>query len=109
VRVLDFTSVMAGPFASRMLADLGAEVVKIESLEGDQVRARPPLRDGHSAYFGHLNAGKQSLACNLKAPRSASSSSRWCPASTSSSRISAPASWPASGWIMPRWRRSIPG
>lgn len=68
VRVLDFTSVMAGPFAARMLADLGADVVKIESLEGDQVRARPPLRDGHSAYFGHLNAGKRSLACNLKAP-----------------------------------------
>ncbi|WP_206243723.1 CaiB/BaiF CoA transferase family protein [Novosphingobium terrae] len=68
VRVLDFTSVMAGPFASRMLADLGAEVIKIESLEGDQVRARPPMRQGHSAYFGHLNAGKRSLACNLKAP-----------------------------------------
>ncbi|WP_395397924.1 CoA transferase [Novosphingobium sp. BL-8A] len=68
VRVLDFTSVMAGPFATRMLADLGAEVLKIESLEGDQVRARPPLRDGRSAYFGHLNAGKRSLACNLKSP-----------------------------------------
>ena len=68
VRVLDFTSVMAGPFATRMLADLGAEVLKIESLEGDQVRARPPVRDGHSAYFGHLNAGKRSLACNLKSP-----------------------------------------
>lgn len=68
VRVLDFTSVMAGPFATRMMADLGAEVLKIESLEGDQVRARPPQRDGRSAYFGHLNAGKRSLACNLKAP-----------------------------------------
>ncbi len=68
VRVLDFTSVMAGPFATRMLADLGAEVLKIESLEGDQVRARPPVREGHSAYFGHLNAGKRSLACNLKSP-----------------------------------------
>jgi crotonobetainyl-CoA:carnitine CoA-transferase CaiB-like acyl-CoA transferase len=68
VRVLDFTSVMAGPFAARMLADLGADVIKIESLGGDQVRARPPQRDGHSAYFGHLNAGKRSLACNLKAP-----------------------------------------
>lgn len=68
VRVLDFTTVMAGPFATRMMADLGAEVVKIESLHGDQVRARPPMRNGCSAYFGHLNAGKRSLACNLKAP-----------------------------------------
>ncbi|PHR88059.1 CaiB/BaiF CoA transferase family protein [Sphingobium yanoikuyae] len=68
VRVLDFTSVMAGPFATRMLADLGAQVIKVESLEGDQVRARPPKRDGFSAYFGNLNAGKQSIACNLKSP-----------------------------------------
>ena len=68
VRILDFTSVMAGPFATRMLADLGAEVIKVESLEGDQVRARPPKRNGFSAYFGTLNAGKQSIACNLKAP-----------------------------------------
>lgn len=66
VKVLDFTSVMAGPFATRMLADLGADVVKIESVDGDQVRARPPLRDGHSSYFGQLNAGKRSIACNLK-------------------------------------------
>lgn len=69
VKVLDFTSVMAGPFATRMLADLGADVLKIESLEGDQVRARPPLRDGRSSYFGHLNAGKRSMACNLKSPQ----------------------------------------
>ncbi|RIV80991.1 CoA transferase [Aurantiacibacter xanthus] len=58
---------MAGPFATRMLADLGAEVIKIETMQGgDQVRARPPLRDGKSRYFAQLNAGKRSLACNLK-------------------------------------------
>lgn len=68
VRVLDFTAVMAGPFATRLLSDLGADVVKIEAPEGDQVRARPPLRNGFSSYFGHLNAGKRSLVLNLKSP-----------------------------------------
>jgi crotonobetainyl-CoA:carnitine CoA-transferase CaiB-like acyl-CoA transferase len=68
VRVLDFTAVMAGPYASRMMADLGAEVVKIESLSGDQVRERPPQRNGKSTYFGHLNAGKKSMALDLKNP-----------------------------------------
>ncbi len=68
VKVLDFTAVMAGPYASRMMADLGAEVVKIESLSGDQVRERPPQRKGQSTYFGHLNAGKKSMALDLKNP-----------------------------------------
>lgn len=69
IRVLDFTAVMAGPFATRMLADLGADVIKVENIKGgDQVRARPPLRDGRSRYFAQLNAGKQSLACDLKHP-----------------------------------------
>ncbi|MGI4878639.1 MAG: CaiB/BaiF CoA transferase family protein [Janthinobacterium lividum] len=68
VRVLDFTAVMAGPFATRLLADLGADVVKVESMEGDQVRKRAPMRDGHSTYFGQLNAGKRSIALDLKDP-----------------------------------------
>ena len=72
VRVLDFTAVMAGPFATRLLADLGADVIKVEPFEGDQVRARPPLRDGHSSYFGHLNAGKRSIVLNLKSPEATS-------------------------------------
>ena len=68
IRVLDFTTVMSGPFATRMLADAGAEVLKVESFGGDQVRARPPIRDGFSSYFGALNAGKRSIALDLKRP-----------------------------------------
>ncbi|MCW1935004.1 CaiB/BaiF CoA transferase family protein [Pararhodobacter zhoushanensis] len=66
IRVLDFGQVMAGPLAGRLMADVGAEVIKIETPEGDSMRGRPPLRDGHSAYFGTLNAGKRSVVLDLK-------------------------------------------
>jgi CoA:oxalate CoA-transferase len=66
VRVLDFSIMLAGPYCARLLADVGADVIKIEPPEGDDMRLRTPLRDGHSAYFGQLNAGKRSLALDLK-------------------------------------------
>ncbi|MHC2253932.1 CoA:oxalate CoA-transferase [Bradyrhizobium embrapense] len=66
VRVLDFSIMVAGPYCARLLADVGAEVIKIEPPEGDDMRLRTPLREGHSTYFGQLNAGKRSLALDLK-------------------------------------------
>src|SRR5690348_5631223 len=68
LRVLDFSIMLAGPYCARLLADGGAEVIKIEPPEGDDMRLRTPLREGHSAYFGQLNAGKKSLALDLKNP-----------------------------------------
>src|SRR5450755_5193998 len=66
IRVLDFSIMLAGPYCARLLADMGADVLKIEPPEGDDMRQRAPLRDGSSAYFGQLNAGKRSLALDLK-------------------------------------------
>lgn len=68
MKVLDFTTTIAGPYCARMMADLGAEVIKIETAEGDMMRTRPPMRDGASTSFGQLNAGKRSIALDLKRP-----------------------------------------
>ncbi len=68
IRVLDFSAMVAGPYCTRLMSDLGAEVVKLEPPEGDYMRTRAPMRGGESLYFGVLNAGKKSVALDLKNP-----------------------------------------
>jgi len=66
--VLDFSTTIAGPHCTRMLADMGAEVIKIETAEGETMRTRPPVRNQCSTAFGQLNIGKNSLLLDLKSP-----------------------------------------
>lgn len=68
LRVLDFSTTIAGPHCTRMLADMGAEVIKIETAEGETMRTRLPLREGCSTVFGQLNIGKKSVVLDLKSP-----------------------------------------
>lgn len=68
LRVLDFSTTIAGPHCTRMLADMGAEVIKIETAEGETMRTRPPVRNQCSTAFGQLNIGKHSLVLDLKSP-----------------------------------------
>lgn len=71
IRILDLTWVLGGPFAGQLLAQLGAEVIKVEPLEGDlsrQVSSHSTEKDGASGFFLSVNRGKSSIAIDLKSP-----------------------------------------
>lgn len=70
IRVIDLTRVLSGPYCTMLLADMGAEVIKIEQPgKGDDSRGYPPFQRGISAYFANLNRNKKSIALNLKDPK----------------------------------------
>jgi CoA:oxalate CoA-transferase len=70
VRVLDLTRFLAGPFAGMVLADLGADVLKVEQIGGDSTRRNPPYYfQGDSAYFLSINRNKSSIALDIRAPQ----------------------------------------
>lgn len=68
VRVADFSSNLAGPFGAMILAQLGADVVKVESPQGDDARSWPPFVDGMSLSHRYVGAGKRGIALDLKHP-----------------------------------------
>ena len=69
MRIIDCTRVLAGPWATQQLADQGAEVIKVESPEGDETRGYGPIVDGESTYFQALNRNKRSVCIDLKTPQ----------------------------------------
>jgi crotonobetainyl-CoA:carnitine CoA-transferase CaiB-like acyl-CoA transferase len=68
IRVVEFGQIAAGPFAGLLLADMGADVIKVEAREGDGMRQWPPLTDGYSENFASLNRNKRSIVLDLKSP-----------------------------------------
>jgi crotonobetainyl-CoA:carnitine CoA-transferase CaiB-like acyl-CoA transferase len=67
VLVADFSRILAGPYATMLLADMGAEVIKVEGPRGDDTRTwMPPVRDGVSTYYLGINRGKRSIALDLR-------------------------------------------
>ena len=69
IRVVDFSRVLAGPYCTMLLADFGADVIRIESLEGDETRQwEPPWLEGESAYYLSVNRNKRSITLDLKNP-----------------------------------------
>jgi len=68
VKVLDFTRVLSGPYCTALLADLGADVVKVESPQGDEYRRIGPFRAGESALFQLVNRNKRGMVIDLKQP-----------------------------------------
>src|SRR6201984_315379 len=71
VRVIELANFIAGPLAGTLLADMGADVIKIEPPKGDMSRATPPIRNGESVSFVALNRNKRSLVLDLKRPEAA--------------------------------------
>jgi CoA:oxalate CoA-transferase len=70
LRVLDLTQVLSGPFCTQMLADLGADVIKVEGPQGDIARSMPPYFVGEdSAYYLAINRNKRSIVVDLKTPQ----------------------------------------
>ncbi len=79
IRVVDFTRAMAGPFATMILGDFGAEIVKIEPLQGDETRLwGPPFAEKESTYFLSINRNKMDISVNLHTKQGVEIASRLC-------------------------------
>ena len=95
VRILDLSRVVAGPYCTRMLAEMGAEVIKIEPAPAGEISRRASIfRKSRSLYFVQQNLGKQGLCVNLKDRAASHWSPNWFLTSTPSSK---PGAFPVRG------------
>ena len=110
LRVLDFCWIGAGAFVTRILADLGAEVIKVESrTHPDNLRLSGPHQPGAkplegSGYFASRNTSKKSIALNMSHPRARQIALRWRADARSSATIFVLASWRNGAWATARSR-----
>ena len=97
IRVLDMTTVFVGPYASQMLGDMGAEVIKVEAPDGDLTRGSgPSVNPGMAASFLQLNRNKRAISLNLKTEGGAEAMRALMRETDVSSTICGPNPWP--GW-----------
>ncbi|MEM7057415.1 MAG: CoA transferase [Pseudomonadota bacterium] len=78
IRVIEFTNIAAGPFCGMLLADMGADVIKVEKPSGDDMRYWPPITDGFSENFASVNRNKRSIAMDLKSPEERALAQKLC-------------------------------
>ena len=76
VKVVEFCTTAAGPFCAMLLADMGADVIKIEPPSGDGLRQWPPITNGFSENFASVNRNKRSMVLDLKLPADAETARR---------------------------------
>jgi crotonobetainyl-CoA:carnitine CoA-transferase CaiB-like acyl-CoA transferase len=109
ITVLDFGQVFQGPYASFLLAQAGANVIKIEPPNGEPLRHRAPPGVPVTLPFAMLNANKRAITLNLKSQGDGSCCSSWCGAPTCCWKILRPALWTISASAGTSFIRSIRG
>ena len=106
IKVLDFTQYLAGPTATRLMAELGAEIIKVEQAKGgDPSRTLPFLKDGRSVYFIQQNRGKKSFCVDFSKPEGVELVRALCRMLMWSLKTMVLASWRNAGLIMPHSNR----
>jgi hypothetical protein len=103
LRVVEFTHMVMGPTCGMVLADMGAEVIKVEPIDGDRTRH---LLGAGAGFFPMFNRNKKSIAIDLQQPEGAEVARRLAASADVVAENFKPGTWASTGWTTPAWRRS---